>query len=164
MVYLKYIKFIIVLLLSTLMLGCASSKSTVGGYLDLDTDIKIDFIIDSDVNPDDLDTPSPLFIRMYELKSNKLMKKADFLDIYEQDKKILGADMVAVHRLKRFTPGENRSEQFVLKKDTGFVALYAEFSKFRESKYKLIVPVVANNVFRNKATIRVSGNQISLTR
>ena len=45
-------------------------------------------------------------------------------------------------------------------KKTNFVALYAEFLEFKDSKYKLIIPVVANNVIRTAATIRVSGNEL----
>jgi type VI secretion system protein VasD len=144
------------------MFGCSSKKSTVGGYLNLDTDVKIDFIVDSDINPDDLGNASPLFVRMYELKSTTLMQKADFLDIYENDKKVLGADLIKAHKLKRFAPGENRSEKFVLDEKTGYVALYGEFNNFSNAKFKLIFPVVANNVFRNNVTVQISGDSLIL--
>lgn len=157
----KYLSFLTVL---AFLIGCQSDKSTVGGYLSLDTDLTIEFLVDSDINPDELGTASPLFIRMYELKSRKMIKKADFIDIYEQDKKALGPDMITAHKLKRFTPGESRIEQFVLDPKTRYVALYAEFLNFRESKFKLVVPVVANNVFRNSAKIQVSGNEIILVK
>lgn len=140
--------------------ACQSMNATVGGYLGLDTDLKIDFMVDADINPDELGKASPLFIRMYELSSKKMMKKADFIEIYERDKEILGADMIAVHKLKRLKPGESRTEHFVLDKKTHYVALYAEFLEFKDSKYKLIIPVVANNVFRNSVVIRVSGNEL----
>jgi type VI secretion system protein VasD len=152
---------VVVLLLLTTLSACQSNKSLVGEYFDLDTDLKIEFIVDSDINQDELGIASPLFIRLYELKSEKMMKKADFIDIYEKDKEALGADMVGeAHKLKRFTPGQNRIESFVLDKDTQYVALYAEFFDFKESRFKLIFPVVANNVFRNSIKIRVSGNQL----
>lgn len=148
-----------------ILTGCQSNKSAVGGYLDLDTDLKIEFFVDSDINPDDNGTPSPLFLRLYELKSDKMIKKADFIDLYEQDKKTLGADMIGdVHKLKRFRPGEGRIEHFVLGKNTYYVALYAEFLDFKESGFKLVIPVVANNVFRNSANVLISGNRLSLMR
>ena len=140
--------------------SCQAVNSSVGGYLDLDTDIQIDFMVDADINPDELGKASPLFIRMYELSSNKMMKKADFIEIYERDEEVLGADMIAVHKLKRLKPGDDRSEHFVLDKKTNYVALYAEFLEFKESKFKLIIPVVANNVFRDSVVIRVSGNEL----
>lgn len=142
--------------------SCQAVNSSLGGYLDLDTDIQIDFMVDADINPDELGKASPLFIRMYELSSNKMIKKADFIEIYERDEEVLGADMIAVHKLKRLKPGDDRSEHFVLDKKTNYVALYAEFLEFKESKFKLIIPVVANNVFRDSVVIRVSGNELIL--
>lgn len=154
------LKIMMVLILSLGLFACQSMNGTVGGYLGLDTDLQIDFVVDSDINPDELGMASPMFIRMYELKASKMMKRADFIEIYEQDKKVLGADMIAVHKLKHFKPGENRTESFVLKKETNYVALFGEFLEFKDAKYKLIIPVVANNVFRNSVVIRVSGNEL----
>ncbi|MCP4430341.1 MAG: type VI secretion system lipoprotein TssJ [Gammaproteobacteria bacterium] len=151
-------------LMSLWLCSCASgNKSVVGGYLGLDTDVSIEFVVDADSNPDELGIGSPLFVRMYELKNSKMMQKADFIDLYEQDIKTIGADLVGeVHRLKRLKPGENRVEKFVLDKKTQYIALYAEFLEFKDSKYKLIIPVVSNNVFINTAVIRISGNQMLL--
>ena len=154
------LKLILLLAMIAALSSCQAMNATVGGYLGLDTDVQIDFVIDSDINPDELDTPSPLFIRMYELKTAKMMRRADFIEIYERDKKVLGADMVKVHKLKHFKPGESRTEHFVLQEDTNYVALFGEFLEFKDAKYKLIIPVVANNVFRNSVVIRVSGNKL----
>jgi len=159
----KQFYFFKVVVFSVLLVGlsaCQSMNGAVGGYFGLDTDLQIDFEIDADINPDELGKASPLFIRMYELKAKKMMKKADFIEIYERDKEVLGADMLAVHKLKHFKPGESRTEHFVLSKKTHYVALYGEFLEFKESKFKLIIPVVANNVFRNSVVIRVAGNEL----
>ena len=156
----KLLNFVLLAVIPVVLTACQSMNGTVGGYLGLDTDLEINFIVDADINPDELGKASPLFIRMYELKANKMMKKADFIEIYERDKEILGADMVVVHKLKRFKPGESRTEHFVLDKNANYVALYGEFLEFKEAKFKLIIPVVANNVFRNSVVIRVSGNEL----
>ena len=145
-----------------MLTACQTMNSKVGSYFELDTDLQIDFIVDADINPDESGSASPLFIRMYELKSDKMMGKSDFIDLYERDKEVLGADLVARHELKRFKPGESRTEHFVLEKTADHVALFAEFLDFKDSKYKLIIPVVANNVFRNKVSIQVSGNELIL--
>lgn len=140
--------------------GCSSLNSAVGGLFGADTDLTISFKVDSDINPDENRRPSPLFIRMYELKSPKLFKKANFIDIYEQDKDILGEDFVAVQKLRRLKPGEDRENSFVLNKDTQYVALYAEFLKYKNAKYKIIIPVVQHDVIGTTINIRVSGNKI----
>lgn len=159
----KQLGLAFMVLLAGLLNGCQSNKSVVGGFLDLDTDLKINFLIDADINPDEQGVASPLFVRLYELKSPKQITKADFIDLYERDKTTLGADMIGdAQKLKRFKPGVNRTEHFVLDKNTQYVALYAEFLDFKDSKFKLVVPVVTNNVFRNSAVIGVSGNEMIL--
>ncbi|MCP4492605.1 MAG: type VI secretion system lipoprotein TssJ [Gammaproteobacteria bacterium] len=160
----KYLhKLSLTLVIGCGLMGCQSNKSLIGGYLELDTDITIDFIVDADSNPDEAGAGSPLFVRMYELKSSKMLQKADFIDLFEQDKKTLGSDMIGdVHRFKRFKPGENRTESFVLNQKTQYVALYAEFLNFQESQYKLVVPVVINDVFRNSVVVRIAGNEMYL--
>ena len=143
-----------------LLSACQSINSSVGGIFNLDTDINIEFYVDANINPNESGRPSPLFIRMYELKSNKMLKNAHFLDIFENDKEALGADLVVKYKLKLIQPGENRIDQFVLEPETKFIGLYAEFLNFKTAKYKLIIPVVVNNVFRNSVAIRVSGNEL----
>ena len=155
-------KILLIVLLGVLG-GCQADKSLVGEYLNLDTDLKMEFIVDADINPDEQGAGSPLFLRMYQLKSTSMIDKADFIDLYEQEKKFLGTDLVGeVQRLKQFKPGENRVELFVLDQETKYVALYAEFLDFKVSNFKLVIPVVTNNVFKNSVIIRISGNEIAL--
>ena len=158
----QYFSLAFIAIFVSLITACQTVNSSVGGYLNLDTDIEIELLVDADINPDESGKASPLFIRLYELTSNKMMDRADFIEIYERDKDVLGADMIAVHKLKRLKPGESRTEHIVLDKKTNYVALYAEFLEFKEAKFKLIIPVVANNVFRDSVVIRVSGNQLIL--
>ena len=96
------------------------------------------------------------------MKAKKIINKADFIDLYERDKEVLGADLVTSRKLKRFKPGESREEHFVLDKGTKYIALYAEFLDFKESGFRLVIPVVTNNVFRNTAIINVTGNTLIL--
>ena len=143
---------------SLLVSGC----QTVGETLNLDTDVMLTIEVEADVNPDASNKPSPLFLRFYELQSNKVFENADFVDLYEKDSEVLGGDLVAKQELKRVTPGESRKENFVLNKDTRFIAIYAEFFNYNDSKFRIVVPVENNNVFQDKVDIRISGNKISL--
>ena len=125
-----------------------------------DTDLTLSFTVDSDINPDEDKTPSPLFVRMYELKSTKLFKKANFIDIYDRDKEALGADFIAVQKLKRLKPGEDRENSFVLNEKTRFVGLYAEFLNYKNARYKIIIPVTQHDVIGTSINIKVSGNRL----
>lgn len=154
------LKLLFLPVMATVLASCTSLNGAVGSYFGMDTDLQVDFVVDADINPDESGKASPLFVRMYELKAPKMMSRADFIDIYERDKESLGEDMVTVHKLRRFKPGESRTEHYVLDKSANYVAFYAEFLEFKDAKYKVIVPVVANNVFQSVATVHISKNEI----
>jgi type VI secretion system protein VasD len=142
--------------------GCTAVNSGVGGYFGLDTDLKISFVADADINPDDNKKPSPLYIRLYELKSTKMFNKADFISLYERDKEIIGADFVAVQKLKPLKPGDKRDDFLVLDSSTTYVALYAEFLQYKDAVYRVVIPVTSNNIVTSSATVRISGNALKI--
>jgi len=145
-----------------LQTACTAVNSGVGGYFGLDTDLKITFVADADINPDEKKKPSPLYIRMYELKSTKMFNKADFISLYERDSEIIGADLIAVQKLKPLKPGETRDDFLVLDNKTTYVALYAEFLQYKDAVYRVVIPVTATNVVTSSATIRISGNALKI--
>lgn len=151
-----------VLVLSAVLWGCNSSKSRVGTLLNLDTDLKLTFKVDANVNPDDNNRPSPVFVRLYQLKSPTAFEKADFIDIYEQDTKVLAADLVSQEKLKAFTPGQTRVERLVLNPGVRYIALYVEFAQFSGANYKVVFPVTENNVIRNQEIIALADRSITL--
>ena len=140
--------------------ACSSINSSVGGFFNMDTDLEIKFKVDADVNPDDDRKPSPLFVRMYQLKSTKMFNRANFIDLYEKDKEVLGADMISKQKLRRIKPGESRNEHFVLNKETHFVGLYAEFLDYKKSSFKLLIPVVPTNVVGTSEDVLIAGNKL----
>jgi len=160
MFFLRTIKLTAIGLMLFSVTACTSLNTKVGGALGLDSDLRIEFSVDADVNPDDDNVPSPLIIRMYELKSPNMFNKANFIDIYEKGAELLGADLIAQQQLKPIQPGENRKISFVLNKETGYVGFFAEFLQYENAEYKVIVPIAQTNVFSSAATIKLSGNQL----
>lgn len=148
-----------------LIISC-SVEPTVGKKLGLETDIKITLDADSDINPDEKNQPSPLAVRVYELKSDTLFGRADFIDLFDNDDQLLAADLIRKRELKEglLIPGEKRVEEFVADRETRYIGLYAEFFQYQDSRYKVIFPVTANNIFRNKVNIIVSDNSIRLAK
>jgi len=141
--------------------ACSTMNTKIGGLFNADTDLDLKFKADANINPDENNVSSPLYIRMYELKSDKQFKSADFIDLYERDKEILGADMLGKQRLKRLVPGEERGKDFVLNKNTRYVGLFAEFQKYKNSTFKVIIPVEPTNVIASSSVVHISGNTIS---
>lgn len=142
--------------------ACTAINSGVGGYFGMDTDLKISFVADADINPDDNKKPSPLYIRLYELKSTKMFNKGDFISIYERDREVIGADLIGVQKLKPLKPGDTRDDFLVLDNNTTYVALYAEFLQYKDSVYRVVIPVTPTNVVSSSARVRISGNTLKI--
>jgi type VI secretion system protein VasD len=160
----SWLKPISIVLAMAAVTGCTSLNSKVGGVFNMDTDLVLRFKADADINPDDKKRPSPLFLRLYELKSTKQFARANFIDLYERDSEVLGADMVAKQTLKRLKPGDERKDSFVLKPETRYVGLVAEFLQYRDAKFKIVIPVARTNVFATSADVRLSGNSLTLAK
>jgi len=158
----KTLGWLTVAVASMLLLACDSMDSKVGSVLKLDTDLKVTIHVDNDVNPDEDGNASPVFLRLYELKSPALFEKADFISLYERDQEVLGKDFIARQELKRLAPGDEREQKFVLTGETQYVGLYAEFFEYEDAKYKVVFPITINNIFRNSVEIRLSGNAVIL--
>ena len=144
--------------------ACTALNTKIGGVFSLDTDLKLSFHAVAVINRDDKKRPSPLFLRMYELKSTKQFEKANFIDLFERDSEVLGADLVAKQTLKRLTPGDERSDNFVLKPETRYVGLFAEFLQYKDAKFKILIPIAPTNVFASSGTVYIYGNTISKVR
>jgi type VI secretion system protein VasD len=153
-------KLLCILTVALALSACSSVNSKVGGLLDLDTDLKLRFVVDKSVNPDDSKVSSPLIVRMYELKSIKAFENANFIDLYERDSEVLGKTMITEQSLKPIQPSEDRTARFVLSKGTKFVGLYAEFLQYEDAKYKVIIPVAETNVVSSTAKVQLIDNKM----
>lgn len=160
----SWLKLITLVLTVMVISACTSLNTKVGGVFKLDTDLKLALHADADINPDDKKRPSPLFLRMYELKSTKQFEKANFIDLFERDSEVLGADMVAKQTLKRLKPGDERNDSFVLKPETRYVGLFAEFLQYKDAKFKIIIPVAQTNVFASSGVVYITGNAMRNTK
>lgn len=145
------------------LVSCGSSKEKVVSMVPvvpLDTELSLEFNASDNINPDDNGVPSPLFIRMYELKSDKAFLKAGFLDVYEKDKQLLANDLVAKHELKHLIPSEFATSRYKLAKETVHVGIYAEFLQYKNAEYKIVAPVIKKIDGNMRLVVSVSGNTI----
>lgn len=142
--------------------GCTRVNSGVAGMIDLDTDLKLSLDVGKHINPDEKHLPSPVYLRFYELQSNKVFERLDFLELYERDAALLGKDLLAKQELEAVLPGESREESFVLNPETRYVALLAEFYQYKGAQFKVIFPVTPKNVFENKVRVEIVDNKLIL--
>ncbi len=119
-------------LLSLLMTGCADTASGVTkGVLDkvFEPDppkVVIRIKTEADVNPDMMGRPSPIVIRVYDLRSDDIFNNADFFPLYEDDAGILGDDMTARDELE-LPPGESVEIEKELDMEAKFIGIMAAY-------------------------------------
>jgi type VI secretion system protein VasD len=94
------------------------------------------------LNPDDSGRPSPLRIRLYELKSISGFNGQDFFSLYERDKDVLGPDLVAREEIQ-VEPGMQKTFTRKLSPDTKFLGVLAPYRNIERATWRATMEVPA---------------------
>jgi type VI secretion system protein VasD len=92
------------------------------------------------VNPNSGNRPSPLLLRVYELKAVAAFNGAAFASLYEHDTSELGADLVGREEYV-LAPGETKGFSKTLSPDTRFLGVIGAFRDFDHSRWRSVVAV-----------------------
>lgn len=142
--------------------ACGQLNSRVGGAFNFDTDLKLVLEAKVLINPDENNSSSPVFLRLYELKSPREFEAASFMDLYQADAATLGGALLGRQNIAALLPGEARTERFVVDPATRYVGIFAEFYQYPQARAKLVVAVDSQNLIDNTMQVVVDGNQLSL--
>ena len=96
--------------------------------------------VDARANPDARGRPSPVVIRVYELKSLAAFNNADFFALFEKESETLGGDLVGREEFQ-LDPGETRPYQRQLQPDTKFIGVVAGFRDIEHARWRESAPV-----------------------
>jgi type VI secretion system protein VasD len=120
------------LLLCGLLLaaGCGSSPPLLKGSIK----------VDSNVNPDRAGRPSPIVVRVYELKAITAFNGADFFSIFDSEQATLGGELVGREEFQ-LQPAETRQYSRQLQPDTKFIGVVGAFRDLEQAKWRQAVPV-----------------------
>lgn len=145
--------------ISVSLLGCSSMRRA----LNYETAAKLYFTVDEEINPDTNGRPSPLVLRVYELKDRRQFENEDFLSLYGHDEERLGNDLFSKRVLREFTPGDNRLEQLTISSDAQYLGVIGEFVHYERANFRVIVPVkpyytLSHHVLINKQGLRISAD------
>jgi len=97
----------------------------------------------AEVNPSASNRPSPLLVRIYELKSAAGFNAADFMSLYQRDQAQLAADMIAKEEFV-LAPGETKTFTKTLAPDTRFLGVVAAYRDVEHAKWRSVVPIQPN--------------------
>jgi type VI secretion system protein VasD len=123
--------------------------------------LKTSVTVGDDSNPDMKNRPSPVVVRVFELKSLAGFNSADFFSLYDKESETLGADLIGKEEL-RLRPGEIASLSHQLKPDTKFVAALAAFRDLERSQWRNAVAVPPKKK-QIDMTVAIHGKTVSVT-
>src|SRR6266567_876779 len=113
-----------------LMAGCGSSAPLLQGSIKAAPT----------TNPDGRGRPSPIVVRVYELKSLAAFDSADFFSLFAKEAETLGSDLVGREEYDP-RPAETRPYRRQLQPDTKFIGVVAAFRDLENSRWRQAAPI-----------------------
>jgi len=132
---------IITLLLTSVISGCFSKDPPPAPA----TIINAEVLASDVINPDGDGRPSPIVVRLYELKSLGTFNAVEFFPLYNEETAILGDDMVYREEFS-LIPGGKRLYNRTPTADTQYLAVIAAFRSIDQATWKAAVPIPAERV------------------
>lgn len=118
------------------------------------------------VNPDGQGRPSPLVIKIFQLKADSKFELADFFALFDNAEGTLGADMLAVEDVM-LSPGDLKPYEGAFDPETRFIGVIAAYRDINQAKWKAIVPMPERNITnflrRGALTIRADSLAVSVS-
>jgi len=92
----------------------------------------------ADTNPDANGRPSPVVVRVYQLKTDAAFKGAEFFALYDDDQKVLGPELISRDEFV-LAPSEKKTIDVAVSKETRFVGALAAFRDIRNAQWRGLV-------------------------
>lgn len=130
---------VVSLLLSLSLLGgCGSMQNSSPTRVDLT-------ITGTDkLNPDLHGRPSPIVLRLYELKNPVAFEHAEFFSLYQQPQETLSLDLVAQEELE-LRPGELHRLK-LRTREGNYLAVLAAYRNLPEADWRVVIPLKSGAV------------------
>lgn len=121
----------------------------------------IKFVVQADqlVNPNARGEPSPLVVRIYELKSTTNFSQAQFFELFDNDTKRLGPDLVAKRELE-LKPGDKVDFERETPIETKNIGITAGFRLGDDAQWRTTAEVKPDR--NNSIVIKVTAQAISV--
>jgi type VI secretion system protein VasD len=145
--------------ISRLMWAALATVVLSGCLFSGPTRIKATLKADAALNPDHNGRPSPVVVRLYELKSATTFDGADIYALQQRADETLAADLVARDEMT-VRPGESKKFERTLQETTKFVGVVAEFRDFEHSRWRASMPVKPKK--KNKIVLTLGTNSIAI--
>jgi type VI secretion system protein VasD len=99
------------------------------------TPIKVELQADEFTNPNENGEPSPVVVRVYQLKEVTAFQNADFFDLADNDRKVLGGDLIGVQEYE-MTPGKSQNYNRDVSSEATHIGVIASFRDIESAQWR----------------------------
>ena len=140
-----------------MMAACASKPPE-------DVTIKGSLQAVDDVNPDGNGRPSPLVVKIFQLKGKDKFEQADFFELFEEAEATLKTDLLDVEDVM-LAPGEYKSYEGKFDPATRFVGVIGAYRDIHQAEWKSIIEMPEKSVmkFLKRSPLTIKAESLSIT-
>jgi type VI secretion system protein VasD len=144
---------------SGLLTGCKSAppKAQV---------VKLTVAASADVNPDAQNRPSPIVVRIYQIKDDAAFRDADFFALYDKEQSTLSASLVSREEFE-VAPGQQTVVDYQVSLDAKFIGVAAAYRAIQDAVWRTEIgsqdkglAVIAK---KNKITVSAGRNGVAVS-
>lgn len=135
----------------------APAPLTIAAAPDAKVRLPMTLTATADANPNARGTPQPIVVRVYQLRSDQAFLKADQLELFDDEQKVLGQEFLGRTEYL-LAPGEKQTHEINFAGDAVYVGVAAGFFNIRNAQWRqvLFTPRKGMGVSIDRARVAVT--------
>ena len=101
------------------------------------TTVSMTISASASINPNSSSEPSPVVLRIYQLKSDSAFKAAEFSEMFYNDRKVLGGDLLGQKEFN-VKPGGKLTYDDTVSPETRYIGIVAGFRDIDNATWRII--------------------------
>ena len=154
---------LLIALLTLLLGGCGSDPAKPEPSAPLEppkTLIDAQIIVSCQVNPDINGRPSPIVMRIYELKTLGKFEDADFYKLFNEYAAVLGDDLIASEKF-HLRPDDAKTIKNTVSPETKFIGVTAAYRDLNQAVWRGSIPIEAGKT--NEFMVKLDQLSVNIT-
>jgi len=123
--------------------------------------ISAEIVAEPGINPNAAGQPSPLVVRLYELKTTGSFEGSDFFTLFDKESATLGPDLLAREELD-MRPGTTRTVVRKAAPDTQYLGVVGAYRDLDKSRWRAAYPLQQGK--SNPILIRLGPHAVTVTK
>ncbi|ARB29272.1 type VI secretion system lipoprotein TssJ [Pseudomonas tolaasii] len=148
------------LVLTLFLVGLLTGCSAISPFSTL-TKLDVKLTAHERVNPDLHGRPSPVVVRLFELRHAAAFENADFFSLYTHAEQVLPKDWINSEEIE-LRPGEQQVLKLRLEPDTRFVGVLAAYRNLPNVQWRRVISVNSQQLNRADWVLDEAGIRCAL--